>query len=1419
MTTYFNLSLPRKALHVLRLGLCLIFCYLLSPGTLWAQLQGNYTIGSGGDYPDFSSAVADLEVQGISADVTFLVQAGTYRERVVINRIPGSSCDVTVTFKGDAPVEEVILQEAGSGGTPAALQINGADGIRISGLSIITENFGIDITEGTDCFVLENSVLKYDDGFYNKYLVRSIATEAESNDHHIIRNNTFVGAEYAIFRTFQNEFQLPDHIADEGIVVENNQFYNQARFAMRLSRQRDFSITDNSLYNVRYGISLNHSWYGKEISRNKFISDFKYSASAFALSLVRSSAHRIEKNYVNFLSGGSGISIEAGKNYEQEMIIANNVISITGYDMNQEIGDAIVGLSIRKNHSNPNSTQIKIYHNTILLEGDNVSPVVAFLSTTDHNPLFIYNNNISSQVGGTLLDIEDPGVIAEMDYNNLRLSGSTNFAQYAEQEVNSLAAWQQISGFDANSISVFPGTVFQPSAALQGEGINLPEVQEDYFSETRSDPPTIGAVEGNIGSALKGVYTVGESEDFETLAAAVEALERFGAEDSLVLKLSAGSYPEQIILDGSYGARSITIAGVEDDSTAAVIGAQGATDAMVIRNSTAKFTLQDLNIRGLFLRNVSNLRVESNVIEGGIGSYANRVEETNSNLAIHNNRFLDRGVSLNRRSARDSFGRSVRKGSVDVTNNTFEKVEERAISIRLHDGITVNENKISTTAVSTSIGIYLANNLNVREVSHNELKIDGAVADNRPSVGINVIVDPDLPEKVIGNKIIMPEGGIGIEYEYGATGSSLIANNQIIVNAGHREKNIGISLSRGNINLLYNSVLIYGEDVNSRAFDFSENDYNNFLLQNNLFVNMAKGYAIYSDVYNNQQGFITRYSHNNLYTNGQILAKLQNDTYENLDEWQAVFTNDNESISVDPQFIARDKLMPVNTDLKGAALSSDLINTDFFGRERQQPPTVGAVELLDENGNILPLTDAGDDRQLKLPIETVPLSGKSVDPDGRLVAYQWEKISGPEVTLRQANTANLQLSELKAGKYIFRFTATDNEGGSSSDEVEVHVEGDETAEPMLVEAGEDRTIQLPVDRYVLSGRTIRADARILAYQWEKISGPEVTLQQANTANLILTQVLPGEYVFRFTAKAEGGLSASDEVRLIFEGDADQNQTPTANAGPDKKVALPISEFILRGSGNDPDGVFRGFLWEKVSGPSVTLQQANTANLRLTDLEQGVYVFRFTVTDDDGATASDEVQLTVEGTNQLPVVNAGRDRTVNLPAEQVRLSGIARDPDGRFIAFRWEKVSGPEVTLNQAHTANLILTDLQEGEYLFRFSATDNNQATASDEVILTVIGASPVVARFSPLKAHAYPNQFADQIQLEISQPTSPSYQLEVYDALGRTYYQKAVSPGYLEEIHTETIVFDDPNMKKGVYFIRVSDASVSKVIRVLKNR
>lgn len=97
----------------------------------------------------------------------------------------------------------------------------------------------------------------------------------------------------------------------------------------------------------------------------------------------------------------------------------------------------------------------------------------------------------------------------------------------------------------------------------------------------------------------------------------------------------------------------------------------------------------------------------------------------------------------------------------------------------------------------------------------------------------------------------------------------------------------------------------------------------------------------------------------------------------------------------------------------------------------------------------------------------------------------------------------------------------------------------------------------------------------------------------------------------------------------------ENQLPTAAAGTDQTITLPTSQVTVNGSSSsDPDGTIDTYLWTKISGPATfTITNPNNASTTITGLVQGTYVFRLTVTDNDAATDTDDIQVVV---NAAPV---------------------------------------------------------------------------------------------------------------------------------------------------------------------------------------
>jgi len=93
-----------------------------------------------------------------------------------------------------------------------------------------------------------------------------------------------------------------------------------------------------------------------------------------------------------------------------------------------------------------------------------------------------------------------------------------------------------------------------------------------------------------------------------------------------------------------------------------------------------------------------------------------------------------------------------------------------------------------------------------------------------------------------------------------------------------------------------------------------------------------------------------------------------------------------------------------------------------------------------------------------------------------------------------------------------------------------------------------------------------------------------------------------------------------------------NQAPFASAGPDQWI-FKTGPVILDGRASaDPDGTITAYQWTQISGPTVRIYRADqpVAGFRVPRLPRLLVrgVFQLTVTDDDGATASDQVTIFV-----------------------------------------------------------------------------------------------------------------------------------------------------------------------------------------------
>lgn len=391
----------------------------------------------------------------------------------------------------------------------------------------------------------------------------------------------------------------------------------------------------------------------------------------------------------------------------------------------------------------------------------------------------------------------------------------------------------------------------------------------------------------------------------------------------------------------------------------------------------------------------------------------------------------------------------------------------------------------------------------------------------------------------------------------------------------------------------------------------------------------------------------------------------------------------------------------------------------FLGQNRKLAP------------NVLPVANAGNDITVA-PNQIATLNGSaSKDSDGKIVRYIWTYISGPvKPTIGNVNGASTTVTGLsKEGSYAIELKVVDDRAGWTTDTVIINVaNGTPPAENKapVANAGSDVTIYLPQNSAQLDGSKSSDDKGIEVYQWTIKSGPAgAVITGANTAKPTVSGLVAGVYVIELEVKDKEGLSAKATVKITVV--ATENIPPTANAGSDQTIKLPRDNVRLNGSkSTDADGTIVKYRWTMVSSTgNYQIAWPDSASTPFRHLEVGKYVVELRVTDNNGASSTDTVIITVlpaDPENANPIAKAGSDIIITLPTNTATLDGSdSYDPDGNIVSYSWKKISGPASGTIQSPSQSVTkVTNLVEGNYSFSLTVTDDQGAVHSDTVNVKV---------------------------------------------------------------------------------------------------
>lgn len=356
-----------------------------------------------------------------------------------------------------------------------------------------------------------------------------------------------------------------------------------------------------------------------------------------------------------------------------------------------------------------------------------------------------------------------------------------------------------------------------------------------------------------------------------------------------------------------------------------------------------------------------------------------------------------------------------------------------------------------------------------------------------------------------------------------------------------------------------------------------------------------------------------------------------------------------------------------------------------------------------------PVVEAGANQQSD-PTRISLDGSSSSDPNGDVITYIWSQVSGPQVSLENAQTKRASFLGIAAGQYTFRLSCSDGKT-TSSDTTTVTINN---VAP-TVNAGNDVTID--------AGQTVTlhaagqdANNNSLGYSWTLVDGPSITLPVMNTQNISITPQNPGLYKFAVRCSDGVNQSPSDEVYVTANA---INHAPTAEAGVDKDVQFGTRVNLDGRSSSDPDGNPLSYSWAQVSGPQATLYNAQSAQPYFDATLTGTLMFELIVNDGKVNSTPDTVTIRVLKANNAPIADAGTNMKVKVGTMVTLDASASTDPDGDILTYRWEQVSGATVELTGFNTMNPSFTPTVTGVLEFKVVVSDG-QASAEDSVQITV---------------------------------------------------------------------------------------------------
>ncbi len=297
-----------------------------------------------------------------------------------------------------------------------------------------------------------------------------------------------------------------------------------------------------------------------------------------------------------------------------------------------------------------------------------------------------------------------------------------------------------------------------------------------------------------------------------------------------------------------------------------------------------------------------------------------------------------------------------------------------------------------------------------------------------------------------------------------------------------------------------------------------------------------------------------------------------------------------------------------------------------------------------------------------IPLD-VAFSATVTDPDGTIVLYEWDFEGDGTYDWSSSTTSNTTHQYTSSGLYQATIRATDNDGLTGADSIEVTVgippTASASANPMSGAA--------PLD-VSFTGTGTDTDGAIVLYEWDFEGDGSYDWSNASSGNTTHTYTYSGIFNATLRVTDDDGLNDTASVLISIAG------PPIA-----KPKAYPISgeaplTVTFFSDGEDIDGSPEYYDWDFNGDGTFDKHLIASMNTTYTYSNAGTYNAALKVTDNEGLTGTSSVTINVTAPPNpqgYPTANANAIPTNGGAPLDVVLLGSGTDPDGSITKYEWD----------------------------------------------------------------------------------------------------------------------------------------------------